>query len=461
MRHSDILSRFRRREPPLDRRVRGVVLSICSAVGVASVWWGVDRVSELDGLPEAAEPTVEVGHPQTATAADPGGFPPEATGTAAFMEFAAEVQRTAGERGPTGPRGGSEEIATSPAWGETPRSRGGSGAEPLASSDAVEYDAENAAYLEEAGRRARRFGRLENAAESFELALAIREQTLAPDDPSIAHTLRQLGDVYADQKRYIEAETAYKRALAINEEAYGDTSVLAAAALSDLALLYRRQGRSLEALPLLEAALDIELDVWGPQHPNVAARLAALGLLYRQQGRYYEAEPYLVQALLVREQVYRPDAPETTGALTSLAHLYRHQERYAEAEDLFRRALAIHEGMSDLPRVALDLANLSVLYLSDARFAEAQPVFERALRIEDENQWSVTPQVSVGLDQLARAADAQGRHDEAEEIYQWAFDASYRVLGGESANSAFLRSQYIRYLRSLGRDQEADRLDKS
>ena len=117
--------------------------------------------------------------------------------------------------------------------------------------------------------------------------------------------------------------------------------------------------------------------------------------------------------------------------------------------------------MSDLPRVALDLANLSVLYLSDARFAEAQPVFERALRIEDENQWSVTPQVSLGLDQLARTADAQGRHDEAEEIYQWAFDASYRVLGSESANSAFLRSRYIRYLRSLGRDRAADRLDES
>jgi tetratricopeptide (TPR) repeat protein len=461
MRHSGVLSRFCRREPPLDRRVRGVVLSMCSAVGVASVWWGVDRVSELDGLREATEPTAEVGHPQTATAADPHGLPPEGTGKAASMELAAEAQGTAGERGLTGPRGGSKEIATSHAWGEPPPSRGEPSAQPLASSDAVEYDPEDAAHLEEAGRRARRIGRLKNAAESFELALAIREQTLPPNDPSIARTLHQLAGIYADQQRYIEAEMAYQRALAINEEAYGDRSVLAAAALSDLALLYRRQGRSVEALPLLESALDIELDVWGPQHPNVAARLAALGLLYRQQGRYDEAEPYLEQALFVREQVYRTDDPETTGALTSLAHLYRHQERYAEAEDLFRRALAIHEGRSDQPRVALDLANLSVLYLSDARFAEARPVFERALRIEDENPWSVTPQVSLGLDQLARTAYAEGRHDEAEEIYQWALDASYRVLGRETANTAFLHSRYIRYLRSLGRDEEADRLDES
>ena len=217
----------------------------------------------------------------------------------------------------------------------------------------------------------------------------------------------------------------------------------------------------MEALPLLEAALDIELDLWGPQHPNVAARLAALGLLHRQQGHYDEAEPYLEQSLLVREQIYRRDHPETTGALTSLAQLYRQQKRYAEAEDLFRRALEVHEGMSDQPRVAMDLANLSVLYLSDAQFAQAQPVFERALRIEDENQWSVTPQVSVGLDQLARVADAEGRQDEAEEIYEWAFDASQRVLGSESANTAFLRNQYIQYLRSLGRDEDADRLEKS
>ena len=239
----------------------------------------------------------------------------------------------------------------------------------------------------------------------------------------------------------MEAEAAFRRALAINQDAHGTRSVLAAAALSDVALLYRRQGRSDDALPLLESALDIEMGVFGPQHPNVAARLAALGLLHRQQGEYEQAEPYLEEALYVREQVYEPDDPQTTGAMTSLAHLYRQQERYPEAEDLLRRVLAVHEKMRHQPMVAMDLADLSVLYLSESRFADAEPIFVRALRIEDESPWSLTPQVSVGLGQLARSAAAQGRQEEAVEIYAWALDTSERVLGPDSANTGFLRSQ--------------------
>ena len=108
--------------------------------------------------------------------------------------------------------------------------------------------------------------------------------------------------------------------------------------------------------------------------------------------------------------------------------------------------------------MALDLASLGVLYLSQAKYEEALPLYERALRIEQANQWSVTPQVSVGVDQLARAAHAEGRPEEAEEIYQWALEVSETTLGSETANSAFLRSQYATYLRSQDRGEEADRL---
>ena len=91
---------------------------------------------------------------------------------------------------------------------------------------------------------------------------------------------------------------------------------------------------------------------------------------------------------------------------------------------------------------------------------QAETAFERALRIEDENPWSVTPQVSVGLGHLARSAAADGSPEEAIEIYTWAIDASERALGPDNSNTGFLRSQYIQYLRSLGRDEEAERLSE-
>jgi tetratricopeptide (TPR) repeat protein len=413
------------------RRRRSALLALALVIGVGALWWGFDRLSRLD-LPDPNAPRVQ---------GSESGAP---------AEFPAEARAIAGEERGAALRA---DVAQGPARASSPAQHG---AEPIASPEATDVDSEDVAYLVKAGRNARAIGRLKAATEHFERAVALQEKMLGPDDPSIAGTLRQLGEVYADQRLDAEAEAAYLRALAINEGAYGSRSVRAAAALSDLALLYRRQGRSSEALPLLESALDIEQDAWGPQHPNVAARLAALGQLYHQQGLYEYAEPYLEEALAVREQVSRPDDPQTTGAMTSLAHLYRQQERYAEAEDLFRRVLAIHESTNDQLSVAFDLANLSVLYLSNSQFAEAEPVFERALMIDSTN-----PQVLVGLNQLARTAQAEGRSEAAEDIYEWALEVSEEALGSENTNTSFLRAQYAQYLRSLGRHDEADRLEES
>ena len=109
--------------------------------------------------------------------------------------------------------------------------------------------------------------------------------------------------------------------------------------------------------------------------------------------------------------------------------------------------------------MALDLANLSVVYVSNSQFSDAGPVFERALRIEGQNPWSPTPIVAQRLGRLARTAQAAGNPEQAEAIYTWALDASQRVLGADSPNTAFLRDQYILYLRSHGRDDEAATLE--
>ena len=84
---------------------------------------------------------------------------------------------------------------------------------------------------------------------------------------------------------------------------------------------------------------------------------------------------------------------------------------------------------------------------------EAEPVFERALMIDGTN-----PQVLAGLNQLARSTQAEGRSEEAEDIYEWALEVSEDVLGPENANTSFLRTQYAQYLRLHGRHDEADRL---
>ena len=81
----------------------------------------------------------------------------------------------------------------------------------------------------------------------------------------------------------------------------------------------------------------------------------------------------------------------------------------------------------------------------------------RALVIEEENH-SATPQVFVGLNHFARTAYAGGREDLAEEVYRWALDVSQSAVGPDSANTAFLLSEFDRCLQILERGEEADHL---
>jgi len=447
--------------PSRSSRSRGIIITIALCIGLAASFWIFESLSPNDGERTALDDSDSTTAPASKLGETvvPEAIPPK-TGPEVARKDTAPDSRQLGETAETGPefaRKDTRRDSREPGAEGSPRLRaGGAGEDALRG---VNLEIEDAVSLEERANQARTLGRLDEAADYLELALSVKERQLGPDHPSVAETLRRLAGVYAEDGRDEEAEATYLRAVAINEQT-GTRTVLAATALSDLALFYRKEGRSDEALPLLKSALDIEMDVFGQDHPNVAARLAALGLLYRQQGLGIEAEPLLQQALLVRERVYGLENPETTGAMTSLAHLYRDQERYAEAEDLFKRALIIHESMDDQPRVALDLANLSVVYVSNSQFSDAGPTFERALRIEGQNPWSPIPIVAQGVSQLAHSAQAAGNPDQAEEIYVWALDTSQRVLGSESPNTAFLRDQYIQYLRSSGRDDEATSLEE-
>ncbi len=93
--------------------------------------------------------------------------------------------------------------------------------------------------------------RYADAGPMLQRALAIKERTLAPSDPSIAITLNALAGVFRDQGRFAEAESDYKRALAIREKAFGSKHPSVAETLTDYAQLLRRTGREREAAAMV------------------------------------------------------------------------------------------------------------------------------------------------------------------------------------------------------------------
>ena len=118
----------------------------------------------------------------------------------------------------------------------------------------------------------------------------------------MARSLNDLGSLYYQQGRYVDAEPLHKRSLAISEKALGRDHRDVATSLNDLATLYDLQGQYSEAEPLYKRALAIREKALGPDHPDVALSLNNLALLYRTQGRYADAEPLYMRSLAVKRE---------------------------------------------------------------------------------------------------------------------------------------------------------------
>ena len=77
-------------------------------------------------------------------------------------------------------------------------------------------------------------------------ALAGKEQALGPDHISTLDTVHNLGNLYFNQGKMVEAEQMYQRALAGKEQALGPGHTSILYTVNSLGLLYLTQGKMAE-----------------------------------------------------------------------------------------------------------------------------------------------------------------------------------------------------------------------
>lgn len=130
----------------------------------------------------------------------------------------------------------------------------------------------------------------------------------------------------------------------------------------------------------------------------------------------------------------RPELPgDELASLCRLAEALRDQGRYDEAELLYFRALDIVDaavGHDDLQAASL-YHNLGGLEHARGRAALGEPPARWGLRIRERGLGPDHPHVAADKAALAAILDAQGRFDEAGELYRQALAVFERVYGPE------------------------------
>lgn len=107
---------------------------------------------------------------------------------------------------------------------------------------------------------------------------------------TLASTLKKLGQLYVERKRYKEAAKLYKKAVAIyknmpvvNNEGMQD-------ALDQLADLYCKTGKYAQAAQTYEGAMEIEGSLKEKDNERIQNRMNQLIWLHLRQGNYEEAQ---------------------------------------------------------------------------------------------------------------------------------------------------------------------------
>jgi serine/threonine protein kinase len=234
-------------------------------------------------------------------------------------------------------------------------------------------------------------------------ALAQHEALLDPDDPEIALSLNNLGNIHESQGNTEQALLSYRRALDINEQIYGSGHPAVSAGLSDLGGIMEQMERYPEAMAFTRRALVIDERTLGPDHPQVASDLSDLGNIDASQGRFDSAIEYHLKSLAISRTALGEDHADTAGVLVDLGIAYLGQERYQVAETHLRRALVTIEKAfgPNHPDVAEVLDGLGETLIEQDRLIEAEEPLSRALAIRQLRLGSDHEETRESVDALA------------------------------------------------------------
>jgi tetratricopeptide (TPR) repeat protein len=299
-----------------------------------------------------------------------------------------------------------------------------------------------------------RQGRLGEAQDLFERALAGCRLVFEEPDLRIALLKSGLGQVYMMQGRLADAESLLQSAVeaqrALPQASARDRIV----SETSLGTVYMMERLYIAAEPLLQHAAE-EARHLGDSSPAYAGALGALADLYRAEGKPARGEPLLRKARAIYEAAFGPDSPRVAEILLDQSIDTMAAKKLSLAEKEIDRALEILRKANgpDDPSAALAETRLAQTYLQQGTYAEAERLLKHALPIEEKMWPEGHYLIADSLYGLAEVERLQGRAGDAELQYRLAISAFEKAGDRGTAGLAVSLLQYSKLLRTTRADE--------
>lgn len=263
-------------------------------------------------------------------------------------------------------------------------------------------------------------------------ALTMWQELDLPDSLDIPRGMMALANTLVRLNEYIEAEELLLSALETMELFEGEKHEEVGIVYNSLANLMQHLEELERAEEYYRQALVLHREELGDDHPFVATDLHNLGSLLSVLGRNREAIE-LHEESLVRNRALYPDGHEETASnLVHLATLYRYDdERSSEATGMLREAISIQsklygESSQNIARSYFDLGGI----LSAQRDHESAIVeFQHSVDLYTALDGEVSQNVAVSMQSIARALADLKRYDEATAVYGRVMEIQISLFG--------------------------------
>jgi CHAT domain-containing protein len=286
-----------------------------------------------------------------------------------------------------------------------------------------------------------------------------RETANDPRPSDIADGLDHLARALIETNSLDEALAFINRALALREQETGGGNDLALAQTLRLrGLVHQRKRGYAEARTDFQRAVRL-LDASYPSHPETALALRMLGLQLTIEGELTGSRQILSRALTLAEAAMRPDHPDVAAVLGTVAVNLQALGDLAEARTLRQRAVDISQKVfeHDHPIQATRLNDLANVLQLQGEYATALRLYERALDIYQRRLKHDHPLATTALFNLALVNARLGDWREARRQLETVITAWERVLGSEDTSVARAVSALADLLANHGFDREAQR----
>jgi tetratricopeptide (TPR) repeat protein len=295
-------------------------------------------------------------------------------------------------------------------------------------------------FLNNMGNVLQKQGKLDEALELYEKSLALKQKSVGGNHSTVADSYNNIANVLQEQGKLKEAIVIYKKSLAIKKNALGEEHMSVVHTYNNLANAYIKLDELYEASELYEKILTIKNAQLGEDNEALADTYIDIGILREAEDEKEEAiEAYENAYAIRRKKLGANSAP----ASEAYSHISKILEKYNDLASALDDA-GKYDDAKELYEIILEVKKKN---LGDSHPSVADTYVDVALLLENQDE--------DDMNSLLRIYGNSALH-----MYEKAIEIYKEAHGSEHPEVANTYIAMLDILRSLGRNKEANNLEK-